>query len=105
MNQYTIHDIQLQIQNNIEVLISPWMTNRVEGYTLDSATKNLLALGFWLDAELHKLGCSDIDRRTQIAKYNRLSRTYDIWEIALECLNDVVCGKVEQGRKAHRRWG
>jgi len=55
MNQYTIHDIQLQIQNNIEVLISPWMTNRAEGYTLDSATKNLLALGFWLDAELHKL--------------------------------------------------
>lgn len=36
---------------------------------------------------------------------NRLSRTYDVWQAAAGCLNDVLDGTVEQGRVPHRRWG
>ena len=64
----------------------------------------LVALGYWLDQELSKF-CLDEDRRTQIWKYNRLSRTYDIWLTAADVMNEVLDGKVEKNRVGHRRWG
>ena len=69
------------------------------------ATKRLISLGYWLNEELVKLGANEADRKTQIWKYNRMSRTYDVWETAAECLNDVLDGIVEQNRRPHRRWG
>ena len=37
--------------------------------------------------------------------YNRLSRTYNVWALAVESLNEVLDGKVKQHRRGHRRWG
>lgn len=34
-----------------------------------------------------------------------MSRTYDIWETAAECINEAIEGSVEQNRVVHRRWG
>ena len=81
------------------------MVGRPPNYAADMATKRLISLGYWLNEELVKLGANEADRKTQIWKYNRMSRTYDVWETAAECLNDVLDGIVEQNRRPHRRWG
>lgn len=64
-----------------------------------------VAAGYFLEEELHRLGVDDADRKTQCWKFNRMSRTYDIFETAAECLNDVLDGVVERDRKPHMRWG
>lgn len=105
MERYVPEAIKHAVEIDIERLIAPWMVGRSENYTIDPTTKNLIALGYWLDEELVRMGCSDIDRRTQTWKYNRHSRTYDMWETAAECLNEVIDGQIEQNRRGHRRWG
>lgn len=105
MTRYTAESVRAAVEADIERLFAPWMVGRSPNYAADSATKNTVSLGYWLDEELHRLGCNDVDRRTQTWKYNRLCRTYDIWETAAECLNDVLDGAVEQNRRPHRRWG
>lgn len=81
------------------------MVGRPANYTMDSAAKYTVATSYWLDAELRRIGTNDADRKTQGGKYHRLSRTYDIFETAAECMNEAVEGRVEQNRKPHRRWG
>lgn len=97
--------VRAAVEADLDRLFAPWMVGRPPNYSPDRATKHLVSLGFWLDEELRKLGCNDADRKTQLGKYHRLSRTYDIWQVAAECLNDVLDGLVEQGRVPHRRWG
>ncbi len=103
--QYTAANVQAAVEADLDNLFAPYMVGRHEGYTPGPDTKRLVALGYWLSQELTKIAANEADRRTQEWKYNRLSRTYDIWETAAECLNDVLEGKVEQNRVGHRRWG
>ena len=107
MNQsrYTAEWVRLAVEQDMTRLMEPWMVGRSPNYTCDLATKHTIATGYLLERELVKLGVNDADRRTQCWKFNRLSRTYDIFETAAECLNDVLDGTVEQDRKPHRRWG
>ena len=106
MNEpYTAERCRAAVEADIDRLFAPWREGRSENYTPDPATKQLVALGYWLGEELTRIGMNDADRRTQCWKYNRLSRTYDIWETAAECLNEALAGNVEQNRRGHRRWG
>lgn len=84
---------------------APWLVGRSPTYKADQAIVYTVATGYFLEEELQRLGANDVDRKTQCWKFNRLSRTYDIFETAAECLNDVIDGTVEQDRKLHRRWG
>lgn len=104
-DRYTLEGIRSAVTADIDRLFAPWMVGRSENYVADRSTKNLISLSFWLDEELRRLGCNEADRKTQLRKYNRLSRSYDVWESAAECLNDVLEGNVEQGGRRHRRWG
>jgi hypothetical protein len=81
------------------------MVGRSPNYTIDLATKHTIATGYWMDQELTRIGTNDADRRTQCWKFNRHSRTYDIFETAAECMNEALLGTVEQNRRGHRRWG
>lgn len=103
--RYTAGSVKEAVETDIDRLFAPWMVGRSENYKVDSATKSVISLGYWLDEELTRLGVNDVDRRTQTWKYNRLSRTYDIWETAAEVMNEVLDGQVEQNRRPHRRWG
>ena len=105
MERFEATLIQSTVDADIDRLFAPWLVGRPPNYATDSATRRLIALGYWLDEELVRLGCTDVDRRPQLWKYNRLSRTYDVWVVAAECLNDVLDGTVEQDRVPHRRWG
>lgn len=101
---YKPDNIRDQVKDHIDELFAPWCVGRQEGWIPDPGTKDLIALGYWLRAELARI-CNEDDARTQLWKYNRLSRTYDIWNVAAECLNDVLNSNVEQNRIGHRRWG
>lgn len=103
--RYEVHRIKKAVETDIDRLFAPWTVGRPETWVPDPGTKVLIALGYWLREELNRLGANEADVRTQCWKYNRLSRTYDIWESAAECLNDVLDGNVEQNRRGHRRWG
>jgi len=101
---YTAERIKADVEANVERLFAPWALGRSENWKPDPATKSLIALGYWVDEELARF-CSDEDRRTQIQAYNRLSRTYDIYEIAADILNAARQGNIEKNRRGHRRWG
>ena len=103
--RYLPATVQAVVEADLDRLFGPWLVGRPPNYSTDKATKRLVALGYWLDEELRRLQVNDTDRKTQLGKYNRLSRTYDVWQVAAECLNDVLDGSVEQGRVPHRRWG
>lgn len=103
--RYTSETIKQAVLRDLDRLLEPWMVGRPPTYTMDSAAKHTVALGYWLREELTKVCASEQDRRTQEWLYNRHSRTYDIWETAAEVLNEVLEGKVEQNRRPHRRWG
>lgn len=102
--KFTSKMIRELVERDIERLFAHWLVGRSENYAVDSATKNIIAIGYWLDEQLSKI-CNDADRRTQCWKFNRMSRTYDIWETAAECINEAIEGSVEQNRVGHRRWG
>lgn len=101
---FTPEKIHELVDADIERLFAHWLIGRSENYSTDSMTKNVVAIGKWLDEELKKV-CSDADRITQCNKFNRLCRTYDIWESAAECINEALEGRVIQNRIPHRRWG
>ncbi len=103
--RYTADGVRTLVELDIERLFAPWLVGRSATYMADAATKNTVATGYFLEEELIRMGVTDIDRKTQCWKFNRLSRTYDIFETAAECLNDVLDGTVEKDRKPHRRWG
>lgn len=103
--RYTAQAVRTAVEADIDRLFAPWLVGRPENYSPGPDLKLLVSLGYWLDEELRRLGCDDLDRKTQTWKYNRHSRTYDIWETAAECLNDVLDGTVDRDRKPHRRWG
>ena len=105
MERFQPASVRAAVDADIDRLFAPWAEGRPANWAPDPMTKRLVALGYFLDEELRRLGCSEADRKIQLAKYNRLSRTYDIWQVAVECLNDVLDGTVEQGRVPHRRWG
>ena len=105
MERFLPATITAIVEAELDRLFAPWLVGRPPNYAVDGATKRLVSLGLWLDEELRRLNVNDVDRKTQLGKYHRLSRTYDIWQVAAECLNDVLDGTVEQGRVPHRRWG
>lgn len=102
---YTVARCRAAVEADVDRLFAPYMVGRAPTYSASPELKLQVALGYWLDEELTRIGANEADRRTQGWKYNRLSRSYDIWETAAECLNDVLEGKVEQNRIGHRRWG
>jgi len=102
---YDVESIKREVEADVDRLFAPWTLNRPENWKPDPATKTLVALGYWLDEELRRICESEDDRRTQLLKFNRFSRTYDVWETVVECLNDVVEHNVQQHRRGHRRWG
>ncbi len=101
---YTAEEVKRLVEAELDALLSPWMVGRPATYAMDSASKRTVATGYWLDRELGKV-CNDADRKTQCWKYNRLCRTYDVFEVAAEVMNEALAGDVEQNRKPHRRWG
>lgn len=103
--RYTAALIKSAVEDEVERLFAPWRVGRPDTWLPDPATKMLVALGYWLDEELQCRLVSQDDRRTQLWKFNRESRTYDIWETAADCMNDVLDDKVEKNRRGHRRWG
>jgi hypothetical protein len=103
--RYTAKDVRAATEADIDRLFAPWAVGRPEGWIPCEATKVLVALGYWLRDELVRLGANEADVRTQTWKFNRLSRTYDVWQSAADCLNDALDGVVEQNRRGHRRWG
>jgi hypothetical protein len=103
--RYTAASVNEAVLADIDRLFAPWMVGRSENYKTDVATKNIISIGYWMQEELVRIGASDDDRRTQCWKFNRMSRTYDMWETAAECMNEAVDGQVEQNRRPHRRWG
>lgn len=103
--RYAAASIEAIVVADVDRLFAPWAVGRPTRYSPDPATKRLVALGYWLREELSRLGCNVADIHTQLWKYNRMSRSYDVWQVAAECLNDVLDNKVEQNRVPHRRWG
>lgn len=101
---FTAEQVRIAVENDLERLLTPWMVGRSPTYTMDQTSKLLVATGFWLNEQLSKI-CNDVDRKTQCWKFNRLSRSYDMFEIAAEVMNEALDGNVEQNRKPHRRWG
>ena len=105
VDRYTAQAVKARVEADVDRLFAPWRVGRPDTWIPDPATKMLVSLGYWLNEELAKVCTNEVDRRTQLAKYNRDSRTYDIWETACDCLNDVLNDNVEQNRRGHRRWG
>jgi hypothetical protein len=103
--RYTADGVRARVEADIERLCTPWAAGRPPTWVPDPATRWLVATGYWLDEELARVCDSVPDRWTQKWKFNRLSRSHDVWETAAECLNDVLDGKVVQGYRCNRRWG
>lgn len=102
---YTAQQIKSAVDAELDRLLEPWMVGRPVNYAMDPSAKYTVATSYWLDAELRRIGCNDADRKTQCWKFNRHSRSFDIFETAAECMNEAVEGRVEQNRRPHRRWG
>ncbi len=103
--RYSAESVKASVDLDRDRLFAPYALGRPENWSYDLRTHDLVCAGNWLSEELTRLGANDVDRRTQQWKFNRLSRTYDVFESAAEALNDVLDGVVEQDRKPHRRWG
>lgn len=101
---WTAEAIQAAVNADIDRLFAPWAVGRPETWKPDPATKTLVAVGYWLREELEKT-CNEADTRTQLWKYNRFSRTYNVWQTAADVLNEALEGDIEQNRRGHRRWG
>lgn len=101
---WTAQRVKAAVDADIDRLLAPWMVGRPANYTMDQASRYTVATSYWLNEQL-VLICNDADRKTQNGKYHRLSRTYDIFETAAECMNEAIEGRVEQNRRPHRRWG
>lgn len=104
MTKLTAEQVRTAIEADVERLFASWMVGRPENYVVDRTTKAVVATGYWLDEQLATF-CNDADRKTQNWKFNRLSRSQDPFDAAVEVLNEALEGNVEQNRKPHRRWG
>lgn len=104
MSLYTAEQVKTEVFADIDRLFAPWTIGRPSNWTCDVATKHIVSIGYWLEEKLAMI-CNDADRKTQVWKFNRMSRTYDMWEIAAECINEALENNIEQNRKPHRRWG
>src|SRR5439155_1319333 len=104
MSRYTPKAVKTAVEEDIDRLFTPWALGRPEGWLPDPATKMLVSLGYWLKKELSKV-FNEIDLRTPLQRYNRKSRTFDMFQVASDVINEALEGKVEQNRKPHRRWG
>lgn len=93
------------VDANIDRLLQPWLEGRSANYVMDPLARYVVATSYWLDEVLQTITANDADRKTQLSKFHRMSRSFDVFEVAAECINDVIDGKVEQNRKPHRRWG
>lgn len=103
---YTAEYIKQEVETNEESLFSSYAAGRSETWSCDKRTKELVCIAAWLQDELVKIGASDADRRTQLWKFNRESRSdHDLYECAAAIMNEAVAGDVEQNRIGHRRWG
>lgn len=100
----TPEQVRIAVESDLARLLTPWMVGRSPTYTMDQTSKLLIGTGFWLNEQLSMI-CNDADRKTQCWKFNRLSRAYDMFEVAAEVMNEALEGNVEQNRKPHRRWG
>lgn len=90
--------------DNGERLFAVYASDRPPNWSCDSRTREFAVLTAWLDETLKSL-CNDKDRITQLWKFNRLSRSFDLYDSACECVNDAIDGNVEQNRVPLRRWG
>ena len=102
--KYTPERVKELVEADSARLFAPWAIGRPPGWSTDTNTVALVTAGNWLDEELKKVA-NEADRITQIWRFNRLSRSNDIWESACACINEALDGTVEQGRVPHRRWG
>jgi hypothetical protein len=103
--RYTAEGIKKVVEGDVERLFKPWAEGRPDTWIPDEATKVLVSTGYWLREELERLEVNTQDRITQEGKFHRMSRSYDVYDLAAECMNDVLDGKVIQNRVPHRRWG
>lgn len=102
---WTKSSVQVVVSSDEERLLSPWSVGRPEGWKIDTATKDTICVGYWLDEQLAKIA-NDTDRKTQMQFFNRRSRSEeDKFAIAAELLNEVIAGTVPQNRTPHKRWG
>lgn len=102
---WTKDTVREAVAKEEERLFAPWSVGRPEGWKTDTATKNAICVGYWLDEMLSHIASKE-DRITQIGFFNRRSRSeIDPFVIAAELLNEVITGTVPQDRTPHRRWG
>lgn len=103
---YDSATVRAQVEGDIDRLFAPWALGRPENWKPDPTTKLVIALGYWLDAELRSLDIDDEGRKIQLLHFNRWSRSVDdLFGLAAETMNDAVAGRIDRDRKPHRRWG
>jgi len=101
---WTKESVQTAVSTEEERLLAAWIVGRPSGWKMDTATKDTICVGYWLDEQLR--ATNDADRKTQIQFFNRRSRSEtDPFAIAAELLNEVITGTVVQNRIPHKRWG
>lgn len=101
--------IRAQVTSDLDRLLAPWLVGQSPNYVMSWDRRYGIATAYWLDEQLALMvaagWCSEDDRRTQMWKYNRQCRTYDLFEVAAEVMTEAFWGVVEQNRVGHRRWG
>lgn len=86
-------------------LFAPYATGRPSNWSCDRATRDLVCVGNWLDAELAARGANDDDRRIMLWTYNRRSRaSFDVFQLGADIMNEFDAGIIDR-KPAHRRWG
>lgn len=93
------------VNNDADRLFAHYASGRPKNWSCDQRTRDLMRTCKWLEEELRRVGCTQQDQKTQLWKFNRMSRTYDVFEVAAECINEAIAGTIEQGYRPHRRWG
>jgi hypothetical protein len=103
---YTAESIRAAVDADRERLFAAYSANRPPNWNCDQRTKDLVAIGNWIDGEHRRLGIDDLGRTTQDGRFNRESRSRDdLWTLAAEIMNDTLIDKIDRFRRPHRRWG
>lgn len=103
---YSAEQVQAAVSVDRERLLATFMDGRPPNWSCDQRTRDVVALGVWLDEELTRIGIDDLGRRTQTSQFNRLSRSFDdLWGIAARIMNDALVDNIDRFRRPHRRWG
>ena len=102
---WTKESVRKAVTAEEERLFAPWSIGRPIGWKMDTASKDVICVGYWLSEVLQSITNHD-DCLTQNQFFHRRSRSEtDPFTIAAELLNEVIAGTVPQDRKPHRRWG